>query len=323
MSAPTLEPKIPVINLSSWGKNVPSSTKASFAKDWHSAFSTHGLVWLTNHGLDSLYDCAQSEWATFCRLDQAEKEKYSAPSYGCTGYNKVGAEAVARSEGGMGSADPVESLESGYENQFEGPFPRAANGYKGGDKLRDACHNLYQALETKVLVPCLAIASLALGMPEQELAERWLAEGTTAGQLRLARYLPRGGPDALPELLYGEHTDYDGFTFLWRNATNGLQALLNGTWTALPLLCDHPEALLVNLGDLMEAWTQCVWKSPRHKVVRSCNHSELISIVWFAGPNPATRLLALPSPLLPQISREARVITAGEHVMEKIKMTSS
>ena len=29
-----------------------------------------------------------------------------------------------RSEGGMGSADPVESLESGYENQFEGPFPR-------------------------------------------------------------------------------------------------------------------------------------------------------------------------------------------------------
>ena len=24
----------------------------------------------------------------------------------------------------MGSADPVESLESGYENQFEGPFPR-------------------------------------------------------------------------------------------------------------------------------------------------------------------------------------------------------
>ena len=71
-------------------------------------------------------------------------------SYGSTGYNKVGAEAVAkfsfrqimqitifthgfsaiftdghsRSEGGSGTADPVESLESGYEGQFEGPFPR-------------------------------------------------------------------------------------------------------------------------------------------------------------------------------------------------------
>ena len=27
---------------------------------------------------------------------------------------------------------------------------RAANGYEGGDKLRDACQSLYQALETKV-----------------------------------------------------------------------------------------------------------------------------------------------------------------------------
>ena len=60
-------------------------------------------------------------------------------------------------------------------------------------------------------------------MSEQELSEHWLAEagisleeaetkkdkiitivffqGDTAGQLRLARYLPRGGAD-VPELLY-------------------------------------------------------------------------------------------------------------------------
>ena len=79
---------------------------------------------------------------------------------------------------------------------------------------------------SQVLEPCLAIASLALDMSEQELSEHWLAEagilleevgccgkqirtkittnrffqGGTAGQLRLARYLPRGGAD-VPELL--------------------------------------------------------------------------------------------------------------------------
>ena len=70
-----------------------------------------------------------------------------------------------------------------------------------------------------------------------------------------------------------------------------------------------------------------------------------------AGPHPATQLLQLPSPLLPQTSRftliiamisvvtrskllfllmtrthssrDARIVTAGEHVMEKIKMTAS
>ena len=109
-----------VINLSSWSQDATLSTKASLAKDWHSAFSTHGLVsvietrvlisisiiarivliplkrfcwsvscdnnldppekvWLTNHGLEPLYARVNSEWEAFCKLDQVEKEKYSAP----------------------------------------------------------------------------------------------------------------------------------------------------------------------------------------------------------------------------------------------------
>ena len=60
---------------------------------------------------------------------------------------------------------------------------------------------LQWSLTAQVLAPCLAIASLALGMPEHQLAQHWLAEGGTAGQLRLARYLPRGGAARVPELL--------------------------------------------------------------------------------------------------------------------------
>ena len=76
---------------------------------------------------------------TDCKLGGKVQNEEMCFSYGSTGYNKVGAEAVARfrimptaiftdghsrSEGGSGTADPVESLESGYEGQFEGPFPR-------------------------------------------------------------------------------------------------------------------------------------------------------------------------------------------------------
>ena len=90
-----------VLDLSQWSRNASSSTKASLAKDWHAAFSSHGLVkeglktvienfafdknfgkvWLTNHGLDSLYNSVQSEWRNFCMLDQEEKENFSAPRY--------------------------------------------------------------------------------------------------------------------------------------------------------------------------------------------------------------------------------------------------
>ena len=101
------------------------------------------------------------------------------------------------------------------------------------------------------------------------------------GQLRLARYQPDGRPG---QILYAEHTDYNGFTFLWRSRTNGLEAKLNGSWTPIPLLPDNPHALLVNLGDLMEVWTGRVWKSPRHQVLRSSQkQGELFSIVWFSG----------------------------------------
>ena len=87
--------------MSKWSKNASSSKKASLAKDWHAAFSSHGLVkeglktvieifafdknfgkvLLTNHGLDSLYNSVQSEWRNFCKLDQEEKENFSAPRY--------------------------------------------------------------------------------------------------------------------------------------------------------------------------------------------------------------------------------------------------
>jgi len=169
---------IPVIDLTSWNEastQVSSSTKASQAATWHQAFSTHGLVWLVGHGLDPLYEHVAAKWKHFCQHDDAEKRKYSALWYGSSGYNKVGAEAVARSEGGDGEPDPVESLESG------------------------------------------------------------------------------------------------------------------------------------------------------HQVLRSSQkQGELLSIVWFTGPNLATPLLPLPSPILPNYSsREDEIIIAGQHVMDKIKKTWS
>ena len=75
------------------------------------------------HGLDPLYEHVAAKWRHFCQQDDVEKRKYSAlwslaliikddfdlgqsqefaneslfmERYGSSGYNKVGAEAVAR-----------------------------------------------------------------------------------------------------------------------------------------------------------------------------------------------------------------------------------
>ena len=70
---------------------------------------------MVGHGLDPLYEHVATEWKEFCQQDDTEKRKYSAlwyiillyfvyinngslfiARYGSSGYNRVGAEAVAR-----------------------------------------------------------------------------------------------------------------------------------------------------------------------------------------------------------------------------------
>jgi len=325
---------VPTIDLGDW--TSPTATEEDrerIAAAWHSAFHSTGLVYLTNHGLSDLYHKAADEWDHFCGMDQEEKEKFSSAVYGACGYNSVGKEAVALSENvnTRGNdptlADPVESLENGYSSAFYGAFPRSDNGYFRGDALRNTCVGLYKALDKDVIKPCLGIASKALGMKNSDLESAWFAEGPGAYQLRLARYSPRQPVEDESEVLYGEHTDYDGLTFLWRNQTNGLQALIGGSWTSIPVLASMPDALVINLGDLMQFWTGEVWHSPLHRIIKTSHtqdtsSSGLVFIVFFAGPHEDTKLLPLPSPLIDHVNSEDAIITAGQHVQGKIARTA-
>ena len=198
------------------------------------------------------------------------------------------------------SPDPVESLENEYSDAFDGAFPSMFNGYTRGNALRDACLEFYHALDENVVRPCLTIASTALDLPPNDnLETAWLKEGAGAYKIRLARYLPQNiANEDEKNVLYGQHTDYNGFTFLWRNQSNGLQTNINDVWTDVPVLEDDMDALVVNLGDLMQLWTDGAWHSPLHRVLKSKQGSqepELVSIVFFSGPNPNTKLRPLNS----------------------------
>ena len=91
---------------------------------------------------------------------------------------------------------------------------------------------------------------------------------------------------------------------------------------------DDPDGLVINLGDLMQFWTQGVWNSPLHRVMKTRNRqdspstSDLVSIVFFAGPHADTKLLPLPSPRIPPANNTRDIITAGEHVQQKIAKTA-
>ena len=74
-------------------------------------------MWLRGHGLDHLLERVAVEWSKFCALPSEEKLRHAATTYGDSGYNGEGREAVGRSEGGQAEPDPVESLEKGYTDE--------------------------------------------------------------------------------------------------------------------------------------------------------------------------------------------------------------
>ena len=170
-------------------------------------------------------------------------------------------------------------------------------------------------------------------------------DGKAVNNLRAAHYLPVEKGKEGKQQRYGEHTDYTGFTFLWRAADNGLQCLNTGRdgsaittenqWIDIPVLSENRDALIVNAGDLIQRWTNDYWISNVHRVLGNEGGHESgqgqaqdpISIVYFTGPCNDTRISVLSQS--PNIEKAGEInpayeeeITSGEHLFRKISASN-
>lgn len=154
---------------------------------------------------------------------------------------------------------------------------------------RDLVHQVLQA------------TAIALDLPsETELSE---THSKSLFQLRLLHY------PATPAKLLNDgshsrieaHSDFGTLTLLFQDAVGGLEIELAkspGEFIPVPPV---PGAVLVNIGDLMERWSNSRWRSTVHRVVAppSAANSEDIcpprySIPFFATANAETMIEALP-----------------------------
>ncbi|CAD7970487.1 unnamed protein product [Amoebophrya sp. A120] len=203
------------------------------------------------------------------------------------------------------------------------PFPREQTGYRS-DELLDLTRSLWRQLDS-LLQKVMELSATALQL-RGEARESFLEgfrEGKASNVLRYARYFdedvhqeqggedgsgaqegPHQSPPAVDErLLYGPHTDYTGFTFLWRSGENGLQCLgserssrssKSGDEQQTQLGCSScspaaasttallqrnkglswvdvhnnlgDDVIVVNAGDLLQRWTNDYWLSNLHRV---------------------------------------------------------
>ncbi|GAV73661.1 2OG-FeII_Oxy domain-containing protein/DIOX_N domain-containing protein, partial [Cephalotus follicularis] len=100
--------------------------------------------------------------------------------------------------------------------------------------------------------------------------------------LRMNRYPPCPIPSEVFGLM--PHTDSDFLTILHQDEVGGLQLVKDGKWIAVK---PNPEALIVNIGDLFQAWSNNVYKSVNHRVVTNPS-AERFSTAYFLCPSHDT-----------------------------------
>ncbi|KAL3522051.1 hypothetical protein ACH5RR_014885 [Cinchona calisaya] len=129
--------------------------------------------------------------------------------------------------------------------------------------------------------------------------------------LRMNRY----PPCPISPQVFGlmPHTDSDFITLLHQDQIGGLQLVKDGKWIAVK---PNPDALIINIGDLFQAWSNGVYRSVEHRVVTNML-KERFSIAFFMCPSCET---IIKSCIDPSVYRRFSFREYRDQVQEDVKM---
>ncbi len=120
-----------------------------------------------------------------------------------------------------------------------------------------------------------------------ELPQGTLTQNMTKpiSQLRLIHYVRPQVEIPSDTVNMGAHTDYECLTLLHQRQA-GLQVMTrDDEWIDVPV---RPEAFVVNIGDMLEAWTNGIFRSTPHRVLNLS--PERYSMPYFVAANYDTEI---------------------------------
>ena len=207
----------------------------------------------------------------FFELDLDTKKKYSYQAENNLGYSVMGAENVDPTA----PKDMKESFNYNNTRMPEALWPEEVD-------LRTT------GLETIRIADDLTLRILTK-------FDTILDSGTTLvdahqnpyNTTRVIHYPAYTGPLEDKQMRIGEHSDYGTITLLWQiNDVPGLQVQdLGGVWHPVPYA---ENGVVVNIGDLLQRWTNDYFVSTKHRVVNSHIHIPRYSMPHFVDPTPGT-----------------------------------
>ncbi|MCI5109492.1 MAG: isopenicillin N synthase family oxygenase [Marivita sp.] len=153
------------------------------------------------------------------------------------------------------------------------------NNWPELDGFRETIDRYYTEVACLGRMIC-ALLERYLDLPQGAMTEKMTKP---VSQLRLLHYVRKASLTDTKSVNMGAHTDYECLTLL-HTRNKGLQILSqDDVWIDVPV---NPAALVVNIGDMMEAWTNGRLRSTPHRVLNL--RPERFSLPYFVAANHDT-----------------------------------
>jgi isopenicillin N synthase-like dioxygenase len=298
-----------LVDFARFGSSDPVE-RAATAAAFRGALEAVGFCYLRNHGVPAeVVDAVFAQSAAFFALPLATKEAVRPNESASTlGYGGVGGQALEK--GRPGDLKEIYQARPGPAGDEADVWPPELPAFR----------ETVVAFHAAAVASCnnlMAAIAVSLGLPENYFVAFYDRSRAT---VRLLHYPPLPGPLAPGQIRAGAHTDFGGLSLLFPGKEGGLEIQApDGTWLPAPAL---PGAAIVNTGDLIERWSNGMFRSTLHRVanpVGPATARDRYSVVLFHGPNPAAVITCLEPCQSPERPARYGPITAGEHVAAKAR----
>jgi len=270
---------IPVIDV---GPLRDGSDPQSVSRALLAASQDPGFIYIKNHGIpDTVIAAARKLAYAFFRSDEAAKQRYAIDArhrgWLASGGAKMEDDAAA---------DLKESFIWGYQD--DQGFTPDDHALRGPNQWPDFVPEMEASAVDYVkhadIVARYLLQGFALGL---ELDRNFFLRNCETPLSRAAFVYYPDQPEGLGESVFGvgPHTDFGVLTVLCQDDVGGLQVEnSNGVWIEAPPI---EGTLVVNVGDLLERWTDGKFRSTPHRVINSSGR-ERLSLVLAFDPDPET-----------------------------------
>ncbi|WCJ25841.1 2-oxoglutarate (2OG) and Fe(II)-dependent oxygenase superfamily protein [Euphorbia peplus] len=297
--------KLPIIDLS-----APASSTASCIRQ---ACGEYGFFYIVNHGVEEeLVAMVFDQSKKFFSLPLDDKMKLLRKEH--RGYSPLYAENLNPS---------IRSVGDSKESFYVGPLQHTSLNQWPSEEVLPSWRPTMEAYYSKTLSAgrrLISLIALALNLDQDYFEKIGALDGPEAF-FRLLHY--PGELGHTEEEIFGAsaHSDYGMVTLLVTDGVPGLQVCREKfkepqIWEdVLPLR----GAFIVNIGDMMERWTNGMFRSTLHRVMPT--GQERYSLAFFFDPNSDCIVECLESCCSESCPKRFSPIRSGDYLKEKFKIT--